>query len=599
MVSSYDDPEYKKKLHQKMLDNWSNSFRNMWKYDGNEAKSDEIDDCIQISKKVYEELSDYDGYWDFVELSSNLRRYDKKELKQCLELLPQFKKNIENSNLEYGELNKLKVVYPHIAVSYCKLNESMSFEEYIEKISTILQKMEDKEVYPKVGVISRYIDDTNDEQSLRIKLPVLEEAIKFISDGRTLTSINFDLKHLSKSYPELYTEAFKDVYIEKILPRAIQRMDIFGVQSNKWGCWIHEKGIAQGVGAANFAYKCYMTPITPRGINDLVQMAQENLAGDLTTHEAIRKDALLLNSWIPRDPVHDSAPGVNDLIARMVEYYDATPENKEEAYEKLKKANDNISFWGDKVFDIKKYDEENPRSHEKNIDILKRINNNISKNKENPPITENELLNKLAEKANKHNPPLLKDMVLLVQIINKNLLKAIDEKQLGLSPEIINLIAWTDKKLALSLNNMDYEYQTGFYKSDKCKDILIFSELIHSASETFDKDNFDKFYEQDIKNAFDMEEAYKNIGNHQNQLLFDLYDLYDKDCAKMDNTKLAKVMIENRKERAVSGNSLKALQNLTLYKTPSTKVGEQHLKDTIKRQPYRQLYLKINNNTNN
>lgn len=595
MVNSCDDPEYKKKLYQKLLDRWGYTFGSMWKYANDEAKSEDMSDCAQISKKIYEDLSDYENYWNYSELSSNLKRYDKEELEQCFKLLPQFKKYIEKNNLADKNLIDIKIIYPHIVGSYYKLDKKIPFEEYIEKISNILQKIEDKEVYPKVGVISRYIDDTNDKQSLRIKLPVLEEAVKFISDGRILTSINFDLKHLGKSYPELYTEAFKDVYIEKILPRAIQRKDIFGVQSNKWGCWIHEKGIAQGVGAANFAYKCYMTPITPRGINDLVQMAQENLAGDLATHEAIRKDALLLNSWIPRDPVHDSSPGINDLIKKMVEYYDATSQNKEKAYENLKKANDNISFWGDKVFDIKKYDEYNPRTHEKNIDILRRINDNMSQNKENPPVTENEMLNRLAEKASKNNPPLLKDMLLLTQVMNKAMLKAIDDKQLGFSPEMVNLIAWTDRKLGQSLNNMDFEYQLGFYKSEKCYDVLLFSELTHSASEIFDKKSFDEFYEKKVKNAFDMEEAYKNIGNHQNQLMFGLFDLYDENCVAMDSTKMAKIMTDGRKERACSGNSLKALQNLTVYKEPSTKIGEKTLKDRQKRLPYRKLYL-INEN---
>ena len=244
------------------------------------------------------------------------------------------------------------------------------------------------------------------------------------------------------------------------------------------------------------------------------------------------------------------------------------------------------------VFDIKKYDEENPRTHEKNIDILRRINNNMSQNKEKPPFTENKILNKLAQKASKNNPPLLKDMLLLTQVMNKTMLKAIDDKQLGLSPEMVNLIAWTDRKLGQSLNNMDFEYQLGFYKSEKCYDVLLFSELTHLASETFDKKSFDEFYETKVKNAFDMEEAYKNIGNHQNQLMFGLFDLYDENCNAMDNTQMAKIMTEGRKERACSGNTLKALQNLTIYKTPSTKIGERELKDRQQRLPYRQLYLK-------
>ena len=73
------------------------------------------------------------------------------------------------------------------------------------------------------------------------------------------------------------------------------------------------------MGAATFAYKCYATNITPRGINDLLQMSYEVLGGNLEKHEKIRKDALLLNYWFPRDPIHDSVPGVNEIISKMVE----------------------------------------------------------------------------------------------------------------------------------------------------------------------------------------------------------------------------------------------------------------------------------------
>ena len=180
----------------------------------------------------------------------------------------------------------------------------------------------------------------------------------------------------------------------------------------------------------------------------------------------------------------------------------------------------------------------------------------------------------------------------LVTTLNQEMLSAIDKKQTGFSPEIVRLIAWTDKKLSLVLNNMDFEYQCGFYKSNNCKEILTFSELIHSPKETFDVKEFNDFYEQQIINAFDMEEAYKNIANRQNNNLFALYKQYDKDCQAMDNTVGAKIITDARKERAGSGNTLKALQNLTLYKEASTIIGEKRRAERISRNPYREVMLR-------
>ena len=89
-----------------------------------------------------------------------------------------------------------------------------------------------------------------------------------------------------------------------------------------------------------------------------------------------------------------------------------------------------------------------------------------------------------------------------------------------------------------------------------------------------------------------MEEAYQNIASHQNQLLFGLYKQYDQDCHAMDDTHNAQIMTEARKERAGSGNTLKALQNLTLYKDASTKIGTREKQEREQRFPYRQLMIK-------
>ena len=86
-------------------------------------------------------------------------------------------------------------------------------------------------------------------------------------------------------------------------------------------------------------------------------MSYEVLGANQSKHEQIRKDALLLNNWFPRDPVHDSAPGVNEIIAKMVAYYDAVPENKEKALAELQRCGEKVKMWGDRIYDLGKYDE--------------------------------------------------------------------------------------------------------------------------------------------------------------------------------------------------------------------------------------------------
>ena len=67
------------------------------------------------------------------------------------------------------------------------------------------------------------------------------------------------------------------------------------------------------------------------------------------------------------------------------------------------------------------------------------------------------------------------------------------------------------------VDNMDFEHQMGFYQSEECREALLFSELTHSAKEDFNAKEFEEFYTNLVKNAFDMEQAYQNIGHRQNK----------------------------------------------------------------------------------
>ena len=60
----------------------------------------------------------------------------------------------------------------------------------------------------------------------------------------------------------------------------------------------------------------------------------------------------------------------------------------------------------------------------------------------------------------------------------------------------------------------------------------------------------------------------------------------------MDDSDGAKVMTETRKERAGSGNTIRSLQNMTLYKDPSTRIGMKEKQERENRSPYRAIMLK-------
>ena len=603
--SDWNEEEFQ---YNQLLYDWDKRFYNSWWssrcYWSDEKreteKNKEFSDSSEAAKRIYIALNtekDRSPYW---EMMGYLSKRSAKELLEAEKLLPEFMAFLQKSDMTPEQQLKLKTVFPHIAGSYVTLtsenDKKISFTEFLKPMNDILQKLEKGDAYYSPTMIfDRYMSDYYncylDKTRLAMNLTLLKEASKQTSSCGTLYIIENDFSTYARVFPETVNARFLANYVQHIIPRSLHKDDIFGAQSNKWGCG-RGKGIAKGVGAATYAYKCYATDITPRGVNDLVQMSYETLAGDFKNFESIRKDALLLNSWFPRDPIHDSAPGVNDILTKMVAYYDAAPKDKESALSDLKKASEKMPFWGDKIYHLDKYDEINPRSNEKNIDILRRINRDMSQNNNEAPLTENARLNELAQKVGQREAPFMFDVMPLVVAVNKEILSAMDKEQTGFSPEMVNLIAWTDRKLAQSLNDMDFERQMGFYKSDDCKEVLKFSELVHSPKEKFDAKEFEDFYQNKVKNAFDMEEAYQNIAQRQNENLFALYRQYDKDCHAMDDSDGAKVMTEARKERAGSGNTLKSLQNMTLYKEPSTKIGMREKQERENRSPYRAVMLK-------
>lgn len=603
--SDWNEEEFQ---YNQLLYDWDKRFYNSWwsdrRYWSDEKRETEKNKDFSVlsetAQRIYIALNtekERSPYW---EMLGYLSKRSAKELLEAEKLVPEFMAFLQKSDMTPEQQLKLKTVFPHIAGSYVTLtsenDKKISFTEFLKPMNGILQKLKKGDAYYSPTMIfDKYMSDYYncylDKTRLAMNLTLLKEASKQTSSCKILQGIEDDFSAYARVFPETVNARFLANYVQHIIPRSLHKDDIFGAQSNKWGCG-RGKGIAKGVGAATYAYKCYATDITPRGVNDLVQMSYETLAGDFKNFESIRKDALLLNSWFPRDPIHDSAPGVNDILTKMVAYYDAAPKDKEAALSDLKKASEKMPFWGDKIYHLDKYDEINPRSNEKNIDILRRINRDMSQNNNEAPLTENARLNELAQKVGQREAPFMFDVMPLVVAVNKEILSAMDKKQTGFSPEMVNLIAWTDRKLAQSLNDMDFERQMGFYKSDDCKEVLKFSELVHSPKEKFDAKEFEDFYQNKVKNAFDMEEAYQNIAQRQNENLFALYRQYDKDCHAMDDSDGAKVMTEARKERAGSGNTLKSLQNMTLYKEPSTKIGMREKQERENRSPYRAVMLK-------
>ena len=310
---NFNDDEYQFNLYTKLLNNWEARFKASWKSARRYIDEDQLEQIQEkelnlssaSAKRIYMTLNKEKNSAKYMEMFGYLAKRTPEELQTAEQLLPEFENFLKNNQLNDEEKLRLKTVFPHIAGSYHTLyheaKDCPSFTEFLEPFNNILQNLEQNTSYYSSTVIfdkymSDYYNVELDQKMLTVKLSILSSASKQTADCRLLNNLENDFSIYSRVFPETIHAKFLENYIKFIIPRAVKKNDIFGIQSNKWGC-ARGKGIARGVGAATFAYKCYATNITPRGINDLLQMSYEVLGGNLEKHEKIRKDALLLNYW--------------------------------------------------------------------------------------------------------------------------------------------------------------------------------------------------------------------------------------------------------------------------------------------------------------
>lgn len=412
-------------------------------------------------------------------------------------------------------------------------------------------------------------------------------------------------------------------------------------EDNLWGMYAFDYGFG------NFKYKALTTKITPSNLADIIRAYKETPSTDFTKFNQNRLDGLSLENVSQgsyyggnrglaslRDTIHDQRPQTAELITSMVSYYEAVKSNQgvEDAKNKMLTANKrNIGYQleEDYLCDITNYEQKTliagtKDTYEPVIDILKRLAKNMNGD-DRAPLTADKNLNLLA-KGLEEKPFDKERLGVLLKRINDKLLTDMEDGHIGISPDMVALIVWTDKKCAHMINNMDYEYQFGAQDNEWFKQAVKFSMLINDSGEKFDEDRFNALTSPsqslsiEERYALLAEEQKKYLINAQNSCILEginyLVDIDPKlsktDAAKMLSKKayecgevpaaekfhkgeklsaserrelLVIFQYHNRLESIGSGNTLKALQNLTLWHKASTRAGERHRAMRMAEQP--------------
>jgi fructosamine-3-kinase len=206
------------------------------------------------------------------------------------------------------------------------------------------------------------------------------------------------------------------------------------------------------------------------------------------------------------------------------------------------------------------------QKQEKVIEVLKRLENNTRLVEEAPPATSDAELNKaLAEVANGENLVPSEALRLAMDIVNGKLEKMMQEKEVGIEPNMILAIAWLERQGYAILKNLSYEDQQGAYKKPWLHSILKFQELTASA-QPFNAEEFNKFILK-LSRAKDLKEAYKSVMNRTLRQVSDLATVY----GKTNKSHISGALW--------SGNIAHELTALTDLKPATTTYGDRHKKE--------------------
>lgn len=414
---------------------------------------------------------------------------------------------------------------------------------------------------------------------------------------------------------------------QNMLPRLRNEKNVTK-EENLWGTYDFDMGIG------DFEYKTMTTRPTPDNLNSLMQFYKEMPTTDWETFNQNRLDGLAiqnLNSTFGnskgienlRDTIHSERPQTADLIGAMVAYFDAVEnkDNIEEAKNRMFVLNrQNIGYEIDEKFlaDVNNYKisvphYENTSVKEPIIDILRRLDINMHQSMKLPKNLDEKLL-KTAENIGGSKEKLGE----FLSILNQKLEKDMNEGKVGIMPEMIHLLVWTDKKCAKAINNLDYEYQHGAARAPWFKEAVKFNCLTNRGRKSFSSAAFDRYYDKDaqylphtkmyqklarlqygflarnqkkflkqsIKNlqeaitGLDARKAAKMLSKKtlesgENEII-EKFNRREELSAAEKKIMLIILQYHNRLESINSGNLSNALQNMLVPHQPSTRIGERY-----------------------
>lgn len=292
--------------------------------------------------------------------------------------------------------------------------------------------------------------------------------------------------------------------------------EIIRMMTNAWGMRYGDYGIA------DWTCECLVREVNPKNTCDLLLGMRELPTVDYYKFEQNRMDAIALQGTViaGRDFIHDQRPGVHELLAQMLEYYDSQGDEthalrkialEETLAERLNSA-DGGYYRGlpERALNLGNYDYQVQATvtgvtagreyNEPAVEILRRLVKNTDLEIALPPATKDEYLNGLMADTllfkNAATGEIMADfgqVGRLVEYMNQQLIGL--QGNLGMWPSMVKAIAWTERAATYAMRGITAKEWRELPWDSNFREMMKFQNLT-MCGEKFDEGEFEEFWQK-------------------------------------------------------------------------------------------------------
>lgn len=449
------------------------------------------------------------------------------------------------------------------------------------------------------------------------RLGMIGKAVDGLTDRKNLGKVCEEIDNIYQNEGDI-TPVMARGFEKYVIP-VVNEIPDFATLSAEHDCSYGEYGL---IGYTN---KVLTSQWTPRSLNEAIGILKEVPTPDMVKRETIRTKAIQLEeaefSGL-RDFLHSETIGVSELVGHMLEYYHASKGgNNNAAQTAADKIKSDLRSCQSEDFasgylDISRYERVIDRdSGLTAVEALQIVADNVRKNNAKPPLVNDPELDGLSQRFLLEGYTDTAAFGRFMEVLNNKIIQNIETQKIGISPKMVDLMFWCDKKCTNLLKDRDFEHQCGDHKSPWFKQVALFAELTNSAETGFNRKGFDAYFKH-VQAQDYFFDANNILIKRQRNNIFKLFQASKQACRQVGENLRRRLersgrgsdeidfeieklngIYDQRNRRMISGNLVGEIFKLNDFKKPSTRLGERYAKEMKRKvqleRPVEKTLLKI------